>query len=123
MAYDKSNQPPDHPLFRLDRAELDLILELVLQSGSLKGLAGVYGVSYPTIRARLNRVIRRLQEAVAGHDPDPLTELLARLVERGEITPAAARAVRDLVRQLALPRADAAPQAPRLDAPEEVSHA
>ena len=91
----------DHPLARLAREDLDLITELVLRSGSLKDLAVAYGVSYPTIRARLDRVIERLQEAKAGQAPDPLKEMLARLVERGELSPAGARSVRDLARQMA----------------------
>lgn len=88
----------DHPLSRLPREDLDLILELVLQSGSLKDLAASYGVSYPTIRARLDRVIERLRDAVAGKAPDPLSELLATMVENGELTVTAARAIRDTAR-------------------------
>lgn len=75
-----------------------MVAELVLRSGSLKDLAEAYGVSYPTIRSRLDRLIERLRDAIAGRQPDPMNELLARLVTRGEITPSAARAVRDLVR-------------------------
>src|SRR5688572_32724610 len=90
----------DHPLLRLSREDLDVVTELVLRSGSLKDLAVAYGVSYPTIRARLDRVIERLQQAKAGQQPDPLKELLARLVERGEMSAAGARSVRDLARQM-----------------------
>lgn len=89
---------PDHPLFGLPREDLDLITELVLQSGSLKGLAGSYGVSYPTIRGRVDKVIDRLGKLIAGTPTDPLVELLGDLVERGELTVSGARAVRDLAR-------------------------
>ena len=89
---------PDHPLVGLPREDLDLITELVLQSGSLKGLAASYGVSYPTIRNRVDKVIDRLSKLIAGTPPDPLVELLGDLVERGELTISGARAVRDLVR-------------------------
>jgi len=99
------NQTPDspreHPLVSLPNEDLDLITELVLRSGSLKGLAEAYGVSYPTIRNRMDRVIARLQETIEGRQPDELTELLATLLERGEITAAAARRVRDTARQAA----------------------
>jgi hypothetical protein len=91
----------EHPLLSLPREDLDLITELVLRSGSLKDLATTYGVSYPTIRSRLDRVIGRLRGAVEGRVPDPLSELLADLVERGELTPSAARSVRDLARTMA----------------------
>jgi hypothetical protein len=96
----EKNENP-HPLARLPREDLDLIAELVLKSGSLKDLAAAYGVSYPTIRGRVDRVIGRLQQAVNGRTPDPVSELLASLVERGEMSVGAARAVRDLVRQQA----------------------
>jgi hypothetical protein len=90
----------DHPLGRLSREDLDLITELVLMSGSLKALAEAYGVSYPTIRLRLDRVIERLREAIAGRVPDPMSDLLAALMARGELSPAAARAVRELYRRM-----------------------
>ncbi len=87
-----------HPLAALPREDLDLIVELVLRSGSLKDLAVAYGVSYPTIRVRLDRLIARLKAIVDGQKIDPLAELLARLVERGELSPSGGRAIRDLVR-------------------------
>lgn len=87
-----------HPLGKLPREDLDLIVELVRRSGSLKDLASVYDVSYPTIRTRLDRVIERLELAIKGQQPDPVAELLATLVERGEMSASGARAVRDLVR-------------------------
>lgn len=93
-----------HPLANLPVEDLDLIVELVRRSGSLKDLAGAYGVSYPTIRARLDRVIERLELALKGQRPDPVADLLATLVERGEMSIGSARAVRDLVRSLARDR-------------------
>ncbi len=88
-----------HPLLALDEEELDLVLQLVLASGSLKDLARVYKVSYPTIRLRVDRVIERVRQLANGAKPDPMMQLLAELVERGEITVPAARSVRDLYRQ------------------------
>ena len=88
-----------HPLLALPREDLDLVVELVLQSGSLKGLAESYGVSYPTIRGRLDRVIERLRAIVAGRSPDEMTELLAALVERGELSASGARRIREAVRR------------------------
>ena len=85
--------PKEHPLFSLDREDLDLITALVLEGSSLKGLAARYGVSYPTIRGRFDRVIGRLTQATEGRTPDPLRELVADLVERGELTGSAARRI------------------------------
>jgi hypothetical protein len=88
-----------HPLLGLHEEELDLVLQLVLASGSLKDLAGVYKVSYPTIRARVDKLIERVRQIAGGTSSDPMMQLLADLVERGEIAVPAARAVRDLYRR------------------------
>lgn len=74
-------------------------MELVLQSGSLKDLATAYGVTYPTIRARVDRLIERLKAAQNGERPDAITRLLSGMVARGDITPAAARQLLDAARQ------------------------
>lgn len=50
----------------LDNADQAFIRNLVLESGSLKSLAALYDVSYPTIRLRLDR----LQEKIKLSDDD-----------------------------------------------------
>lgn len=45
----------------LDEEELAFIRRFALESGSLKALAEAYGVSYPTIRLRLDRLIQKMQ--------------------------------------------------------------
>jgi hypothetical protein len=87
-----------HPLLALEETDLEFVLRLVLASGSLKEVAQSYGVSYPTIRLKLDRLIARLKEVLAGRPPDPMAERLADLVERGEMTAAAARKVLQLHR-------------------------
>jgi hypothetical protein len=79
---------------RLAEDDLDFVVQFVLASGSLKEMAQLHGVSYPTIRASLDRVIANLRQSVNGQPPDALTELLARLMERGEIEPGTARSIR-----------------------------
>lgn len=98
-SFNSDRSAPTHPLSTLPPEDLDLIAALVLRSGSLKALAEAYGVSYPTIRARLDRVIERLEGVMKGRTPDAMTELLATLVEQGQLTPAAARRIRDTHRQ------------------------
>ena len=45
----------------LDDEDLAFLKRLVLASGSLKNVAAAYGVSYPTVRLRLDRLIARIQ--------------------------------------------------------------
>jgi len=45
----------------LDGEDLAFIKRFVLASGSLKATAEAYGVSYPTVRLRLDRLIRKLE--------------------------------------------------------------
>ena len=91
---------PQHPLLKLSREDLDLITDLVLASGSLKDLAEVYSVSYPTIRNRLDKVIERLRQIRENRIPDRLTLLLAQLVERGELSSTSARSIRETARDI-----------------------
>ena len=92
-------QQPAHPLSQMSLEDLDFVLQFVLASGSLKEMARLYGVSYPTIRASLDRLISNLQDRIDGRPPDPMTDLLASLVERGEIKVATATSIRALYRQ------------------------
>ncbi len=46
---------------RLTDEDLMFLKRFVLASGSLKQLATVYGISYPTIRLRLDRLIERVK--------------------------------------------------------------
>jgi hypothetical protein len=55
----------------LSDEDLSFIKRFVLASGSLKEMAEVYGVSYPTVRRRLDRVIatvRVLDEQSVGSE-------------------------------------------------------
>lgn len=88
-----------HPLGALPHEDQDLIVQLVLHSGSLKDLAATYDVSYPTIRNRLDRVIQRLRVIVEGRRPNELAELLAQMVERGEIARDAAQTIEYVARK------------------------
>ncbi len=88
-----------HPLDLLEAEDREFVLRFVLASGSLKDVAEAYGVSYPTLRARLDRLIERLQQAVERRKPDPMAELLATLVERGELNTRAARQLLKLHRE------------------------
>lgn len=45
----------------LEDEEIAFIKRFVLAGGSLKDLAAVYGVTYPTVRLRLDRLIAKVQ--------------------------------------------------------------
>ena len=56
----------------LSEEDLAFIRRFVLSSGSLKDMAQIYGVSYPTVRLRLDRLIGKIQ---ALDEPESATEL------------------------------------------------
>ena len=62
----------------LEDEDLTFIKKFILASGSLKEVAALYGVSYPTVRLRLDRVIQkiRMAEDVAA---DPFIAAVKRL--------------------------------------------
>ncbi|AMV63054.1 Hypothetical protein ADU72_1122 [Pediococcus damnosus] len=45
----------------LEPEDQEFVKQLVLASGSLKQLAKIYQVSYPTVRVRLDRVIQKIK--------------------------------------------------------------
>ena len=45
----------------LEEEELSFIKNFILASGSLKEIAKIYGVTYPTVRLRLDRLIQKIQ--------------------------------------------------------------
>lgn len=62
----------------LEEEDVAFIKRFILASGSLKEVAGQYGVTYPTVRLRLDRLIQkiRLTEDVAA---DPYIATIKRL--------------------------------------------
>jgi len=71
----------------LDRESLDYLRLFVKVRGNLKEVERMLGVSYPTVRARFEQLLRALgYEAVAADEPgESRADVLGRL-ERGEIT-------------------------------------
>ncbi len=52
----------------MDAQDLSFIKEFLLSSGSLKKMAEVYSVSYPTVRHRLDQVIQKIQLSETKED-------------------------------------------------------
>lgn len=99
LAMMKRESRADYPLARLEEEDRDFIVQFVMTSGSLKEMAELYQVSYPTIRIVLDRVIGNLKNAMDGVAIDPMTTLLADLVERGEVKVAVAKSIRAVHRE------------------------
>lgn len=62
----------------LEDEDLTFIKKFLLASGSLKEVASVYGVSYPTVRLRLDRLIQKIQ-LTENAETDPYVSLVKRL--------------------------------------------
>lgn len=79
-------------LARLSAEDQVFVAAFLRSHGSIKEMEQVFGVSYPTVKARLNRIAGQLE--FVETDPKPSrNEVLDRL-ERGEIN--AADAIREL---------------------------
>ena len=62
----------------LEDEDLTFIKKFILSSGSLKEVAGLYSVSYPTVRLRLDRLIQKIQITETA-EADPYVSLVKRL--------------------------------------------
>lgn len=62
----------------LEDEDLVFIKKFILASGSLKEVAALYGVSYPTVRLRLDRLIQKIRLTEAA-EADPYVSLVKRL--------------------------------------------
>ena len=70
----------------LEEEDYQFIKRFMLASGSLKELADHYGVSYPTIRLRLDKVIERIRTLDEHPPADALEARVRVLVSDGEMS-------------------------------------
>ncbi len=80
------------PLARLRYEDQVFVSEFVRNHGSIKDMEKAFGISYPTVKNRLNRIVEQLQLVTVQETPAPAPaddDVLGRL-ERGEITAAEA---------------------------------
>lgn len=54
------------------------IRKFILASGSLKEMAKIYGVSYPTVRLRLDKIIQKIK-LEESNEADPYISIIKRL--------------------------------------------
>ena len=62
----------------LDTQDINFIKKFILSSGSLKEVAKLYDVSYPTVRLRLDRLIQKIQLADKANQ-DEFVNLIKRM--------------------------------------------
>lgn len=62
----------------LDEEDLNFIKNFILASGSLKEIATLYGVTYPTVRLRLDRLIQKIN-ITESRENEPFVTLIKRL--------------------------------------------
>ena len=65
-------------LLAMGPEDVTFLKNFVLKSGSLKEIARLYGVSYPTVRLRLDRLIQKIQ-LTENAEADPYISLVKRL--------------------------------------------
>ena len=68
----------------LDEDDMAFIRRFLLASGSLKEVAAQYGVSYPTVRLRLDRLIQRI-EVTEQSAQEPYIALIKRKAIEGKM--------------------------------------
>jgi len=68
----------------LDEEDISFIKKFLLVSGSLKEIAKQYGVTYPTVRLRLDRLIQKI-EINEDASNDPYISLIKRLAIKDKI--------------------------------------
>ena len=67
-------------ILNLEPEDLMFLKRLVLYSGSLKDLAKFYGITYPTIRLRLDKLISKIK-ASEDETSDPFVEKIKQMAE------------------------------------------
>jgi hypothetical protein len=88
------------PLAQLPAEDQVFVAAFVRSHGSIKEMEQTFGVSYPTIKNRLNRISAQLPFAEVETTPPSSTDELLAQLERGDLT------ARDVVARLKRPDHD-----------------
>ena len=68
----------------LEEEDVVFLKKFVLASGSLKEIASQYGVTYPTVRLRLDRLIQKIKME-ENQQEDPYILLIKRMAVNGQM--------------------------------------
>ena len=69
----------------MEEEDWAFVKRFILASGSLKEVAGEYGISYPTVRLRLDRLINKINIAEDHQHRSPMEVLLRSLYGEGKM--------------------------------------
>ncbi len=86
-------------LTALEEQDFQFLKRFILSSGSLKAMADEYGVSYPTVRGRLDRLIDKIKAAEDPKISDPFQRKLKLMVADARISPEIAKELLNAYRQ------------------------
>lgn len=75
----------------LSEEDGQFVKRFLLASGSLKDVARQYGISYPTVRIRLNRLIEKVRILDDGKAKTPFHQRVQLLVAEGKLDLAVAK--------------------------------
>ena len=68
----------------LEEEDVTFIRNFMLASGSLKEVAALYGVTYPTVRLRLDRIIQKIRLGEES-ESEPYISLIKKLALEGRL--------------------------------------
>lgn len=68
-------------ILALDEEDLEFIKRFVMNSGSLKEIAKIYEVSYPTVRIKLDRLIEKIKLNDAADNEEFVTFIKQLLID------------------------------------------
>lgn len=80
-------------LSQMNEEDRSFIKRFVLASGSLKEMAKAYGVSYPTVRLRLDRLIEKIRVLDELSDQTAFERTVRLLAADGKLDPGTMRAI------------------------------
>lgn len=83
----------------LEEEDLAFLKRFILASGSLKEIARIYGISYPTVRLRLDRLIKKIRVIDSLEEVGPFEERLRLLYADGKIDLETLRILRQVHRE------------------------
>lgn len=83
----------------LSDEDLAFLKRFLLASGTLKDLAAQYGISYPTVRLRLDRLIDKVKAIEAEPDAGPFEIMLRSLYAEGRVDSDVFRVLLDAYRE------------------------